>query len=108
MKKFYIFFSLPAIIIPILVTGLSNYLQDYPYVVPLAMIFVGITSGVNSFFNFSKKVEQHNLYSDLYSELYSEIHSEMTKPKKNRIASDVFVEKTKNRINFLKQSGPDL
>lgn len=107
-KKCHILFSIPSIIIPISISGLTEQLQIYPEVQSLAMIGVGIISGVNSFFDFSKKEERHSQYTNLYTELYNEIRSELSKPKKHRVACDMYLERVKNRLNFLRQSAPDL
>ena len=107
-KKLYVLFSVPSILISVILTGTSNYIQDYHEITTIAIILMGLSSGLNTFFNFAKKTEQHNQYENLYLELYNDIRNEMNKPKANRLACDVYIDRTKNKINFLRKSAPDL
>lgn len=68
----------------------------------------GLFSGVGMFFNFCKKQVEHNTYANKFFKLVTEVESELAKPKKNRIACDVYIEKVKNEYNSLVLSSPDL
>lgn len=67
---------------------------------------IGILSGINTFFNYGKKENLHNQYQGLYDELACFIQHELVKPKKYRIACDVFLEKINNKMSNLNNHAP--
>jgi hypothetical protein len=72
------------------------------------MMLSGLFSGISMFFNFGKKTELHSNYSNKYFELANEIDSELIKPKRFRVACDVYMERTKLRYNSLCKHSPAL
>ena len=100
--------GLPSILIPIVLGGLSPIIQCQTLEYSLVLMTAGIFSGVGMFFNFGKKQVEHNMYANKFFKLVTEVESELAKPKKNRIACDVYIEKVKNEYNSLVLSSPDL
>jgi len=58
----------------------------------------GLFSGIGMFFNFGKKEHTHFEYANKFFELSNEIESELSKPKRMRVACDVYMEKIKQEI----------
>ena len=106
-KKLHILFSIPGILISVVLTGISQYIEHYTIITTLSIIVMGLTGGLNTFFNFAKKTEQHSQYENLYLEVYNDIHSEINKPKAHRVSADMYLERIKNKINYLKLNSPD-
>ena len=108
MKKRYTLFTIPAILIPVVTSSLSNILQPYPLATSGAMLFTSIFTGVNGFFNFGSKTEQHFNHEAMYRILANEIQKELCKPKSQRVACDVYMEKIMSKMNELDKSAPVL
>jgi len=99
-KKLYAIFGVPATLIPIIMSGLTNQLEDYSLTQSLLMITTGTLVGISTFFNLGKRFAQHFEYEHRYDELAREIEKELKKPKRHRLACDVYMEKI-----YLKYSG---
>lgn len=99
-KKLYVIFGVPATLIPIIMSGLTVPLEDYPLTQSLLMITTGILVGISTFFNLGKRFAQHFEYENRYGELAREIEKELKKPKRHRLACDVYMERV-----YLKYSG---
>lgn len=106
-KKLNAIYSLPTMVIPIILSGLTTVLDDYPLVTNLSLIFTGCLSGINIFFGYSKKSEKHNNFSGKFCELSMEIENELSKPKRFRQASDVFQQKIYSALINLNNSAPN-
>jgi hypothetical protein len=101
--------SIPVIIIPIVMGSVNQYLPaGYEYINSTGMMLTGIISGINAFFNYGKKTTQHNEYAGRYAELAGYISAELIKPKRHRVALDVFLERTNQRWSSLNSSAPML
>ena len=107
-KRRFAIFALPAIILPLIMSGMSNILVDYPLVSSSGMALTSILTGVNIFFNHGKKQIQHFEFSAKYFRLATEIEKEVAKRKKDRLAADVFIEKVSMDYNNLAFNAPDL
>ena len=105
-KKMYNVLSLPTIIVPILLSPLTSYISEYPLVTSLALIFNGVLSGICSFFNYSKKAQSNDNYSNLYGQLSREISSELRLPSRFRTSSDKFTERIYQKYCALDSSSP--
>jgi len=108
MKRKGTYLSIPSIVIPLILSGISNITSDLPLVNSSLMAFVSILTGVNVFFNFPKKQQQHFEYSAKFFKLSIDVEKEMSKRKKNRIAADVYLEKISNDYNNLTFNAPPL
>ena len=108
-KKFKIkfaMFGIPSIFIPIILSGVSPIVGCHSIVYSLGMMSAGLFSGVNVFFNFGKKQQEHFDYSNKFSELFNEIESELSKPKRFRVACDIYIERVKSEYNALCNKAP--
>ena len=89
-------------------SGLSNILVDYPLVSSSGMALTSILTGINTFFNHSKKQIQHFEFSAKFFRLATEIEKELSKKKSDRLAADVFVERVSMDYNNLAFNAPAL
>lgn len=108
MKQYYNCVSLPAILIPVIASSLSTVLQPYPLAMTGAMLTTSIFTGINGFFNYGKKEQQHFEYEYAYNKLANEIDKELSKPKCHRIACDLYLQIILSEMNRLDSSSPDL
>ena len=104
-KKLYALFGVPATLVPIVLSGLSS-LEIDPLVNSLLMIMTGSLIGISTFFNLGKKFAQHFEYEHKYDELARELEKELKKPKRHRIACDVYMEKIYMTYNGLNARAP--
>ena len=102
-----IIFSVPCIVIPIISSGLSGILPCNSLENSILMMIVGILSCVNTFFDFGKKEERHGIFANRYFTLINEVESELSKPKRDRIACDLYLEKIKQNYNTLHLTEPN-
>lgn len=106
LKKLYRLFGIPACCIPIIVSGLTNELKDFPEILSYLMITTGIITTMMTFFNFSKTSQLHFEFENRYAMLIKNIEKEMQRPKKSRIACDVYVENIYLQYCYLDSSAP--
>lgn len=104
----YAIFSIPSILIPMIVTGVGRVLDNDSIVTITLMLTSSIFGGLNTFFNFGKKETLHNEFCNKFLELSDTINVEINKPKRNRIAADVFLEKIKQEYHKLSAAAPNL
>lgn len=105
-KKLYAFVGVPATLIPIIMSGLTIQLEQYPTIQSLLMITTGTLIGISTFFNLGRKFSEHFEYEARYLELALELQKELNKPKKHRIACDVYMEKIYMKYTWLNNSAP--
>jgi len=106
-KKMYHMFSIPVIIIPLVIGGINGMVDITPITFSILMIFSSILAGVNTFFNFSKKSTLHFEFESKYNELHISIEKELSIPKIHRTAADVFLERIQQTYNHLNNYAPD-
>jgi hypothetical protein len=108
-KKKYTRYALPGVVVPIIMSVVSPHLtQDYNYVDGIALAGIAVLNGLNTFFNFGKKFSNYNEFAGKYAELAGYIDVEMSKPKKHRVALDVFLERVTTKKSFLDGNAPFL
>ena len=95
-KKKYICFSIPTIVLPLIVANLSIFLV-MTYVTPVCLTIVSILNGMNVLFNYSKNSELHLQSSGLYAELASEISSILIRSKQFRQPFDITLQRITGR-----------
>jgi hypothetical protein len=106
-KMFYVLFGLPAIILPMVAALMSEYLPEKNKMsVSVVLVFASILSATQQFFNFGKKAQSHSEYSGKFSELALSTRVEIVKPKRFRVACDVFLERVSRNMIELKNSAP--
>jgi hypothetical protein len=106
MKTRYVVCTVPAIIIPVVASGLSNVMQPYPLATAGTMLTTSILAGINGFFNFGSKTERHFQFEAAYMVLANEVQKEMCKPKAMRPPCDVYLQKIMSKMNELDASAP--
>lgn len=101
-------FAVPTIIIPIILGGISSIVPCHSLIYSLGMMITGLFGGIGMFFNFGKKEQSHFEYMNRFFELANEIEAELSKPKRHRIACDVYMEKIKQEYNKYTSLSPTL
>jgi hypothetical protein len=99
-------FGVPSILIPIILGGIAPVIGCNSMIYSIGMMSTGIFSGMNLFFNFGKKQQEHFDYMNKFSEFSNEIESELSKPKRFRLACDVYIERMKLKYNYLCDNSP--
>ena len=98
-------FGIPTMMIPIILGGVSSIVPCNSLIYSLGMMGTGLFSGISMFFNFGKRQQLHFEYMNKFFELANEIETELSKPKRHRIACDVYMEKIKQEyVKFCGQS----
>jgi hypothetical protein len=100
--------SMPAILIPVVASSLSNVLQPYPLAMSGAMLITSVFTGINGFFNLGGKTQLHFEFEYAYNKLSNEIEKELCKPKRHRIACDLYMQIILSEMNRLDASAPVL
>ena len=95
-RKKYICFSIPTIILPLIVANMS-ILLTVDYVTPISLTVVSILNGMNVLFNYSKNAELHLQSAGLYDGLASEISSILIRSKQFRQPFDLTLQKITGR-----------
>jgi hypothetical protein len=101
-------FGIPSVLMPIMLGGVSGVVPCNSLIYSLGFMGSGLFSGVNMFFNFGKKAQLHLDYSSKFSELANDILAELCKPKRHRVACDVYLERVKMSFNALCSQSPTL
>jgi len=107
-KRLYAIFGVPATLIPIVMSGMTNQLEAYPLVQSLLMVTTGALVGISTFFNLGKKFAKHFEYQNRYDELSREIEKELKKPKKARLACDIYMERIYMKYSSLNARAPNV
>jgi hypothetical protein len=107
-KMKYGMFGVPSILIPILIGSLAQVIACHSLEYSLGIASSGLFSAINMFFNFGKKAQTHYEYSNKFFELANEIQSELAKPRRHRIACDVYLEQIKLKYQSLCSESPNL
>lgn len=108
-KNKYTRYALPGVVVPIVMSVVSPHLPvEYKYVDGIALASIAVLNGLSTFFNFGKKFSNYNEFAGKYSDLASYIEVEMSKPKKFRVALDVYLERCSVRKSDLDNNAPFL
>lgn len=107
-KYLYNIISIPLIMIPLLLSGLEQYIgSDLNYIKSLLFCFVGISNSVVAFLNIGQRFEKHLEANNKYLEFTTGIGIELIKPKKYRESVEVFLEKIKYKKIQLDENSPE-
>lgn len=108
-KNKYTRYALPGVVVPIVMSVVSPHLPiEYKYVDGIALASIAVLNGLSTFFNFGKKFSQYSEFCGKYSDLASYIEVELSKPKRFRVAADIFLERCSVRIADLNNNAPFL
>ena len=108
LKRKYQLITIPSILIPVVISGFSQLLQNHPLITSGCMVLVSISSGVSGFLNLGKLTEANFHAEGLYADLALNIEQEICKPKKNRLACDVYLERIRSAISKIYLNSPNL
>ena len=106
-KKKYVWTAVPATVLPLVLANISMFCET-KYVDTIGLTVVSIINGMQTLFNFSKKVAEHNLYAGKYMELSNEIDKVLIRSKKYREPFDVTLEKIMSKKMRLDSEAPYL
>lgn len=98
--------SIPTILIPIISSGLSGILPCSSMENSILMMIVGILNCIDTFFDYGRLREKHEVFSNRYFSLITEVETELSKPKRDRVACDLYLEKIKGMYNTLHLTEP--
>jgi hypothetical protein len=107
-KKMYIAFSIPTIIIPLIVANCAIFLDTLNYIVPISLTIVSILNGLSVLFDFSKKSQLHDSHAARYHELTNSIATILVRGKAYRPAFDVTLTRISQKKAALDASAPPL
>lgn len=109
-KSRHLFFGFLSMFASILFTGLSSIdVEAVPSYAPsFGFVLTGTLSAICTFFDFATLRSKHGEYANKYREYASEIQVETCKPRRNRVACDVFLQSSQMRLNSLNRNAPDL
>lgn len=105
-KKRYLYTSIPAMVIPLILANVSMVTDDLRYIEPIGLSIVSIINVFQTILNFSKKKEVHNTYAGKYAELAGDIDKILVRRKKYRQPFDVVLEKITTKKNQLDATAP--
>jgi hypothetical protein len=106
-KKKYIWTAVPVTVLPLILANVSMF-TDVKYVDTIGLTVVSVINGMQTLFNFSKKVAGHNEYAGKYMELSSEIDKVLVRSKRFREPFDVVLERITAKKNQLDNNAPYL
>ncbi len=105
-KAMYNVLGVPATLIPIVLSGVTEYI--HPPVQSFLMIIAGTLVGLSTFFNLGKRFTQHFEYEHTYDELARELEKELRKPKRHRVACDVYMERIYLKYTMHNNNAPNI
>ena len=107
-KRFHKVFGTLSVVVPIIFTGLSQSEINTGWINTLGFCLTGIISGLLAFYGFDGLTERHFEYESKYDDYVQQIESELCKPRKNRVACDVFLKEMQLKLGTLNAGAPDL
>jgi hypothetical protein len=105
----YEIFGLPSSIVPLMYSpfaGLYSGNEGIEVANVVVLVFTGLLSGVNTFFNFGEKKQQHFEYEAKYSDVATTILVELAKERDFRIRADRFIEMIQAKIDNYSANAP--
>jgi hypothetical protein len=104
----YQVFGFMNVFLPLLLGSLTSFVGEYTLMYQVLLFVVSLSAGTTAFFKFQLNYARHSEYENKFLELVDDIRSEVSKPKRNRLQCDLYVERTKNQHSKLISSAPDL
>ena len=105
-RSLYRAFGIPSMLIPLVLSGFTGIVPIDDLGISLCLMTSGVLSGISNFMNFGKQMAVHFEFEAHYTTLCTDIEVCLSKPKKNRIAADVYIENIRSRYNNLNQNAP--
>ena len=111
-KILYRLFGIPAVIIPITMASMTKLIEEDSYhatlINSIGYLITGSLTAINTFINYASQYEKHYNTEVRYMELYTDIESILIKPKKDRQAADVVLERYKLKLEHINEYAPDI
>jgi hypothetical protein len=104
----YHLFGLLNLFLPLMLATATPFIGEYHMMYQALLFVVSLNAAIISFFKLETSYARHNEYENKFLEFVDDIQSELARPKRHRLACDVFVERAKNQHNKLISSSPDL
>jgi hypothetical protein len=108
VKKLFTALSIPTIILPLVLSGFAEYLTEHPTTSSVLLLTTASLTGLNAFLNYGKRTQLHFNSEANYGDLSLSIQSEMCKPKFQRMACDVYLERIRSQLSGLDKVAPPL
>ena len=103
-RLLYQIFGLPTVLIPLVGSVAAQFVPESA--VAVAMVAAAMCSAANTYMNFGSKASHHNEFHARWCELSSSIDFEICRPRADRAACDVFLERLRNRKAALRAAEP--
>lgn len=111
-KQLYYATALPVALLPLIGSAVQTMVQTPCGKPPILAVCTGLLStaiaGISTVFKFGHKDQLHAEFENRYHELYVNIQKEMSKPKRFRMACDVYLESVSSEMNRLGACAPPL
>lgn len=110
-KKRHFITGFGSLVIPIIMTPISQSFSDYEgiqFVNAIAFITTGLFSAAHSFFGFETNYQKNMNYSSRYSDIASDLRGELVRGRNFRQDSDRFLSRIECKMDSLCENAPDL
>lgn len=108
IKSNHNFFGLPPIIIPLVMTYVSQLMDNETKINGMMFLVSGISGAVYKWLNLGEKYTLHFQYASKYQDLIYRINSELSRGRTFRRPADVFLTEMMSSMNHLNQTSPDI
>lgn len=99
-------FGVPTMVLPLVISTLTDYLRDLPVVSAFMLITCALFSTIATFFAFAGKMQHHGEFESRFAEFATTVEAEMSKPRAHRTQCDVYLQKSLDSYNSLVSSAP--
>jgi hypothetical protein len=100
--------GVPAAILPLIASTLHESKVGPPLVITIFLLLSAVLSGVTTFLNLGGRAERHDSYAAKYDQVVLDSQTELSKPKRARVACDVYLERLRLTLGHLNDSAPPL
>ena len=103
-RLLYQCFGLPTVLVPLAGSVAAQFVPEAA--VTVAMVCAAMCGAANTYLNFGAKASHHNEFHARWLELSSVIDFEVCRPRADRAACDLFLEKIQGRATALRAAEP--
>lgn len=105
-KIMYRYMSIPAIVLPVIMSSFLEEFESHTLILKLILIFLGVFQGITKFVNPAKRSETHFQFEAKYNAVLWDLKLEIVKPKPLRTACDIVLHKNNEKITQLQETEP--